>query len=83
MDSSPGTGVALHGIVDLHELTITLTDGSACSFRGGYRELNLLRARLLMALDGQETGVVTHVLPTGRVSIRADQLREVGSVRPT
>ena len=64
----------------MNSLTVTLTDGDARTFAGNYRELSLLRARLLMALDGEEIGVIQHRLSTGGVSIRADQLAEVGRV---
>ena len=66
----------------MQELKITLMDGSTETYRGGYRELNLLRARLLMAVEGQEVGILKHVLVTGRISIQADRIRDVGPVHP-
>ena len=66
----------------MQELTITLTDGSTETYRGGYRELNLLRARLLMAVEGHDVGILTHVLASGRVSIQPDLIRDVGPVHP-
>jgi len=79
--SRSGTSIASMGIVDSHELTITLTRDTVRTFSGGYRELNLFRARLLMALEGEEIGIVSHLLSSGRVSVRADELLEVGPVR--
>jgi len=76
-----GTVVAFPGIVETNELTVTLTDGSARTFSGGYRELSLLRARLLMAVEGKEIGIISHALSSGRVTVRADQVLEVGCVR--
>jgi len=68
--------------VDPHELTVIRTDDTERTFRGGFRELALLRARLEMAREAGEVGILVHDLSTGRVSVRIDRLREIGRVVP-